>query len=116
MKVYYAHCVSIYDTPQEARDIETLKACGFDVVNPNTPECDAGYKARGMEYFKKFAEECDAVAFRSLPDSSIPAGVAREIEMFRAEGKPVLELPSNNVRRVLSVEVTRQYLKEVGCR
>jgi hypothetical protein len=36
-KVYYAHCMAIYGTPQEDRDIETLEDLGFEVVNPNQP-------------------------------------------------------------------------------
>ncbi len=34
MKIYYAHPMSLYGTLQEKRDIETLKALGFEVVNP----------------------------------------------------------------------------------
>ena len=83
MKVYYAHCMAIYGTPQEARDIATLEALGLTVVNPNTPECDAGYIAQGMDYFKRFVTECDAIAFRAVPDGRIPAGIWREIQMFR---------------------------------
>jgi hypothetical protein len=31
---YYAHCQSIYGTPQEDRDVALLEAAGFEVVNP----------------------------------------------------------------------------------
>jgi len=63
MKVYYAHCLTIFNRPQEARDVATLEALGFEVVNPNSAECEAGYKASGMEFFRKFTEECGAIAF-----------------------------------------------------
>jgi len=122
-KVYYAHCIAIYSTPQERRDIETLQQLGFEVVNPNTPEIAAGYEAykkinhaSPMDYFYRFAEECDCMAFRALPDGSIPAGIATEASFFTNEHKPVFELPSNWHRRVLTLTETRGYLTEVGQR
>jgi hypothetical protein len=127
-KVYYAHCLGLYNTPQERRDIDTLLFFDFIVVNPNCAEvqekCDwikansvqPDPGAEVMEYFKKFALECDAIAFRALPDGSIPAGVAKEIAMFKAEDKPVIELPTAVLKRTLSVESTREYLGEVGYR
>lgn len=77
MKVYYAHSISIYNTPQEQRDIDLLKSIGFDVVNPNQEIHDKGYKKRGMQYFVDLVNECDLIAFRSHPDGSIPAGIAK---------------------------------------
>jgi uncharacterized small protein (DUF1192 family) len=139
MKVYYAHCMAIYDTPQERRDFNTLVLLGFEVVNPNSPEinerCDAlrteirhwnanadadaspdYFRDAGKEVmdtiFKPLVEFCDAVVFRALPDGSIPAGVARELEWAKG---PVLELPGG-IRRFLTVAETRQYLHEVGQR
>lgn len=37
-KVYYAHSLHLYNTPQEKRDIELLEKLGFEVLNPNQPE------------------------------------------------------------------------------
>lgn len=45
MKIYYAHCVALYGTPQERRDVELLERAFDDgersgvveVVNPNSP-------------------------------------------------------------------------------
>lgn len=116
MNVYYAHPISIYDTHQELRDIALLNALGFDVVNPNQAEHDAGYKSYGMAYFTGIVCECDALAFRAFPDGSIPAGVLNEIRVAQEHGKPVFELPSAVSRRGLSVEATREALKECGCR
>lgn len=116
LKAYYAHCVALYNTPCEARDIKLLKDLGFEVINPNNPECTKGYKKHGMGYFRRFAKECDLIAFRALADGSIPAGVAEEIFMFRCEGKPVIEIPTGIVRRSRTVEQTREYLCEVSVR
>jgi hypothetical protein len=115
-KCYYAHCLSIFNTLQERRDITTLESIGFEVINPNSQECSDGYKKNGMDYFKKFPEECEIVAFRSLPDGRIPAGISKEIEMFCKANRTVIELPSGLVRRTASVEETREYLREVGQR
>lgn len=118
MLAYYAHCVAIYNTPQEQRDIETLLALGWGILNPNCPDCDHGYKAVGMKFFETWPFENGAtcIAFRALPDGSIPAGVAKEIELFKAKNLPVIELPSAVGRRTLSVDNTREYMREVGAR
>lgn len=156
LTVYYAHCIAIYSTPQENRDIETLESLGFKVVNPNSPEVNAACSriraeveahntnrvlctgdldpadadcygkpqhfhpkdpgAEVMKYFKPLAQGCDVLAFRALPDGRIPAGVAKEIEWAAEIGIPIIELPSSLKGRQLSVELTREYLREVGTR
>ena len=94
MKIYYAHCVSLYGTPQEQRDLETLWGMGFNVINPNCEACRLGYEREGVGFFRRFADECDAMFFRALPDGRIPAGVAGEITFFQDKNKPIFELPS----------------------
>jgi hypothetical protein len=103
-----------HNTPVEQRDLALLKALGFEVVNPNTPEHDAVYKASGMAHFDKLIEGCDALAFRAFPDGGIPAGVVHEIAA--AIDKPVFELPGGILRRALSVAVTRETLRDSGAR
>ena len=115
MLIYYAHCIAIYNTAQERRDLAALTMFG-NVINPNSKECSDRYKAQGMAYFQQFSATCDAVAFRALPDGSIPSGVATEVQWFKDAGKTVLELPSQFLRRVLTVEQTREYLREIGNR
>ena len=132
LKVYYAHCMAIYNTKQEARDIALLEALGFEVVNPNSKEIDAAYEKRKadiaaaktagtdpMELFRPFAQgegACDLIAFRGMTDGAIPSGVAKEIEMFKEVKKPVIELPSCITRRCLTVQETREALCETGFR
>lgn len=132
MKIYYAHCIAIYSTPQEDRDVALLEGLGFVVKNPNAPrihdQCENvradaatyGYTNPGEAVmqivFKPLVASCDALAFRALPDGRIPAGVAKEIQWAREKGLPVIELPSNFSSRVMSVEATREYLQEVGSR
>jgi len=125
MKIYYAHCQSLFGTPQEKRDIELLTSLGFDVVNPG----DASYKDKVIEmkasgftsgeiitYFGHEVERCDVLAFRALPDGAIPAGVAMEIKYAQTRGYPVIELPSSVQRRTISIDLTWEYLRESGQR
>lgn len=132
MKAYYAHCMAIYSTTQEDRDIETIENLGFEVLNPNNPSIAAACNAirerfLGIpdidvssfimrEVFRPLVESCDVFVFRALPDGAIPAGVAGELRWALEFGKPVIELPSAIARRSLSVEATREYLKEIGQR
>ena len=124
--VYYAHCMAIYNTPQEKRDVELLESLGFDVLNPNAKEhIEEVMKTQQnklldkdeigmlvMEYFSSLVDKCDIVAFRALPDGRIPAGIAKEIK----RGNMVFELPSGILKRTISVEETREYLREAGQR
>jgi hypothetical protein len=147
VRIYYAHCMAIYNTPQENRDVAVLEEIfgrHNTVVNPNHPEVNLectqlrnawnenrlevdvpGYP--GGTYntasdavmdriFKPMVKECDALAFRGLPDGTIPSGVAQEIIWAREAGLPVIELPSAIDRRTLTLQQTRDYLAEIGQR
>lgn len=146
MKVYYAHCIALYNTVQERRDIDTLlvtfQAGPVEIVNPNSPEVeqrcselrkeveyingriDQGYQAQRLDaseiimsgVFKPLVRSCDVLAFRALYDGSVTAGVAKEIEYALEASIPVIELPSSVLRRTLNVEQTREYLREIGQR
>lgn len=112
MKIYYAHSISIYNTKQEERDIKTLELLGFEVVNPNKEIHQKNYKSKGMDYFVELVKACDSIAFRSHPNGDIPTGIYKELQT----DKPIIELPSSINRRQLTVDETREYLKEVGFR
>jgi len=114
LKIYYAHSIGLYNTPQETRDIELLESLGFEVINPNTLLHHENYQREGMGYFKNVIWSCDALAFRANFDNSIGSGVALEIDFAGEKNIPVIELPSNISRRRLSLEETRGYLTETG--
>ena len=123
LKAYYAHCLAIYGTAQEKRDVAAIEALGFVCVNPNSPDIamefnvyKMAHPSHYMDFFQQFSEECDVIIFRALPDGTIPAGIDKEVSWFIALGKPVLELPSCMFRRTLTLDETRQYLSEVGQR
>ena len=118
LKCYYAHSIALYGSKQEERDVETLKALGFDVLNPNTPEHSDGYKnsGQGMLYFRDIVVGCDVLAFRANPEGSINTGIFQEIVYMQSVQKPVIELPSMLAKRCLSIDETSNYLKEQGAR
>lgn len=153
MRVYYAHCIAIYNTLQENRDVELLEGLGHNVVNPNSrtisqrcdrikevhrafnlapsevdrvqatlaeieelrPFTESGQAVMHL-VFKPLVTNAEALAFRGLPDGRIPAGVGLEVEWAEEAGLPIIELPTFAYQRVMSVNSTRQYLREIGVR
>lgn len=141
-RCYYAHCIALYGTPQERRDLKTLEDLGFSVINPNSPDIEAqcrevreAFKNPVRHYVeRRFLGMADAgqavmelvfkplltptnidvIAFRALPDGRIPAGVMKELQWARTNGLPMIELPSNLLGREMTVAHTREYLAEVG--
>jgi hypothetical protein len=116
MKIYYAHSVALYDTPQETRDIELLEALGFSVLNPNQLIHSVGYQHAGMSYFESLLDLCGGLAFRGNPGGSVNAGIMYEIDYMQKSEKPIFELPSWVGRHQLSVGETRYLLSELGHR
>ena len=115
-KAFYAHCVSIYDTKQEERDLELLNKLGYEVFNPNKPEYSKMYKELGMMASVKFINDCDVLAFSALPGGHIPAGVYKEIMIASDKSIPIFEIPMFSLRKIMTVNDTRAYIKEVGKR
>lgn len=123
MRVYYAHNMALYGTPQERRDIALLEALGFTVCNPSDPAIIETVRSRKeleqdyWDIFEYLIERCAALAYRALPSGMIPAGISKEIDIAIVRGLPVIELPWGHLPdRTLSVEATRAYLREVGQR
>lgn len=117
MRVYYAHPIDIYNTMQEVRDVELLTNvfCSDIIINPNSRENEVAYQTIGMSHFLEIVDECDLLVFRGYPMGRIPAGVWKEISRAREKNIPVLELPTL-VDRAMSVDDTRQFIKEIGTR
>ena len=116
-KIYYAHPVSLYDTPRETIDLSILKYLWPDaeVYNPNSKLDQEKYKEYGMQWFLDRIEDCDLLVFRSFENGKIGAGVWKEIEYAELICVlPIMELPYTFEGRELSVDDTRKYLKQYG--
>lgn len=78
-KLYLAQPVSFYGCARKILTIRRLKALGWDVVDPDTPEHACAYREQGMAHFQKVVSECDALAYIPFRNGQIGAGVAREV-------------------------------------
>lgn len=126
-RLYLAHPVAIYGTPYKAEIVERLRAAGWDVVDPDTPEHAEGYRARGMAHFCDVVAECDALAFEVMPGGGIGAGVAKEVLEAWVLGKPVYRIVADGfleklerdrdatllLSEVLTIDQTRARIREV---
>lgn len=125
-KVYYAHSMHLYNTPQEKRDIELLEKLGFEVLNPNNRNSIIEYEEwlkknkisdlGKMEWFEYLVNDCDCVAYRSYVDLKIPSGVLFEVEYAMKINLPVFELPTITESRRMSIKETREYSSYNGQR
>jgi hypothetical protein len=116
--------MGIYNTPQEERDIKTLQSLGLEVINPNTKEISEKFNnllKSQMPYdrafdivFKELVRQCEVFAFKALPDSKISSGVALELDEAKRYNKIIIELPSSINQRTLSIEATKEYLRDIG--
>ena len=123
LKCYYAHTMTSYNSTIEKQDIELLELIGFEVINPNQEKYQEGCKKyaekygwdKVMDYFKKIIkDDCNIVAFRSLPNGQILSGVSTEVKYAKTIGYPVIELPCSLEKRYMKYSETKQYLTELG--
>lgn len=115
--------MGLYNTPQEKRDLETLKNLNLEVINPNDPKVSSTFKKECgiMPYLDAFdkvfgglVRECEVFAFKALPNGKIPGGVALELISAQKENKIIIELPSGMHSRIMGKEETIEYLKDMG--
>lgn len=119
---YYAHSMVSYNSTIERDDIELLERLGFYVDNPNQEkyrvECYEYTRKLGsasvMDYFCSLVELNDLLAFRALPDGTIPSGIAKEVAHAYLIGIPVIELPCSVEKRSMDYATTKEYFKELG--
>lgn len=115
---YYARPISIDGSPQELRDHDLIRAMGYEPypIGDEKKKVLELYKTAGMLAFKACVEDSSLLIFRAFPDGSIGTGVAQEIEWAINDGIPVVEFPRQVARRTLSVDETREMLRELGQR
>lgn len=116
MKAYYARPKNLYGSPQEKRDIALIQQLGYEVIDFMKPEIQEAAKTQGMTVFEPLVKRANALFFRAFPSGDISAGVGFEIQVAEENHIPVLELPFQLPRRILSVDDTRLMLAELGQR
>lgn len=113
--VYYAHPMTLYNTPTEARDLALLTTLGFQIANPNTRH-HQDTSDGDMEYFYRLVRACDVFCFRALPSGDIPCGVAGELRVAQAQKLPIFEIPTQIRIRTLDMNETMEYYHNCGNR
>ena len=111
-RVYYAHYMGIFNTEQEAYDIEVLKFLGLEVVNPNNPalqdafdkmhEAGATNEEAFTTVFLSEVEKCSIFAFKALIDGRIPNDVGLELAYAIENKKVIIELPNGMTGRFIN--------------
>ena len=94
----------------------------WDVINPNSHEHDAAFKAQGFQYFIDLCETCNAVVWAGFPDGRVGAGVAKEVASFEGRTVHITELDRDctpwyeklpKPDRIMTVDETRALIKEL---
>lgn len=123
--MYYAHCISLYGTNQEAMHLDLIRKLGFYPVNPSDElfreyvedARELGHSGSDiMEFFVQVVYRCKFFAFAALPGGAIPAGVRKEIKAATDYQIPIIEIPNYSLRRLMSINETKVYLRECGHR
>jgi hypothetical protein len=92
MKCYLAHPVTDYArSVRQLLAIAAIRARGWTVENPDTPEHTEAYKNLGMAHFAFVVQDCQALAFLRFPNKKIGAGVGKEIAVALRIGIPVYD-------------------------
>lgn len=101
MRIYFAHPVSVYNTPLEDAMLVLTAHCfpEGEIVNPNTPEYQRAYSEakaasggthadhKGMDIFYKMLESLDGCVSMPFLDRKMGLGVAGETQKTVKAGK-----------------------------
>lgn len=124
--IYFGHPVSVYNTPQEDKLVNIIEEHfpDFTVENPNQKHHGEGYvryKALegkiGMDYFfEEVLPKMYAGVFLPFEDEMFGAGVYKEADFIKKDGKSIYEIDyEGNIKdliidpdRFLSIDKTRE--------
>jgi len=89
MKIYFAHPISHYDTPHEAKCLKRIKEWAkevfsgrkkIEILNPNQRVHQEAYQTKGFRHFDALVRSCDIIVAVSFHDGEWGAGVYRELQ------------------------------------
>ena len=129
--MYFGHPINAYGIPLEAELLAAIaeKFPNWEILNPNQPQHDAGYKkwkddtGKGMDYyFKVVLPGCDAGIFLPFRDGAWGAGVYGEAKFLADRGCPIYAITHEGVIssvrledvRELTVDETRARIRAAG--
>lgn len=116
-RLYFGHPINLYDTPLEAELVAEIRRLfpDWEIVNPNSPEHQAGYaayeqtrkdadgKPTGMGYFfEEVLPTCDGGVHTPFRDGMFGKGVFGEAEWQQQRGLPTWELTHRKALSVLA--------------
>jgi hypothetical protein len=121
--LYFAHPITAYNTELERNLLRELGKTfgGWDIVNPNEPKHEAGYKRRQMAYFlEEVLPSCSGIVVLPFRDGRWGAGIYKEAKFFVDHHYPVWTISPEGVLEYvidfnkivpLSVEETRALIR-----
>lgn len=93
-RIYFAHPLTDYGMPHEARCLEEIAANwpGYEIVNPNQGDHHVAYQIQGMPYFYELVKTCDLLIAVPFRDGEWGMGVWAEAEAMARKGGQVFQL------------------------
>lgn len=123
MTIYFSHPTTDFNTKIENL-VEAYIEEFFEetVENPNQSKHQIGYQKYGMDYYNNIIKAMDKCVFMRMPNKKLGAGVAKEVQQFFEQGKPVYEFLRNehvlvevtempSEEEIMSIEETRAEIK-----
>ncbi len=122
-RTYFAQPITIFGTELKSFLLAKIRERFSDdvIVDPDTPEHQAGYARSGMGYYlEEVIPGCRRVVFLAFRDGMIGAGVYAEVQKVIAAGGTVFEIFPNGAiveragldpARKLSVDETRSRIR-----
>lgn len=122
MRIYFAHPISTYNTPQEKDWIKIIKnnlSEVYTIQNPNGEVHEDAYKQIGMIYFTEMAKSCDIGVFLPFNGGHFGMGVYREILAMADQGKDLYSISKEGIMHELdfkditplSINDTRKFVR-----
>lgn len=119
-RLYYMHPINTYDTELERQQLELISRIFLDweVVNPNAPEHQEGYKLNGISYFTDLAASCQGGVALPFRDGKIGSGIFKEAFSLTQNNCPVWKLTFTGRLSTLDVkdETLRLSIEETRAR
>ena len=112
--VYYSHSKILKGTPQEAQDIQLLEGLGLEVDNPFNSIYTDFWEEEGINFGLTLIQNNEYFAFRAMPDGRIASGVGKEVKWAINLNKPIIEMPFGLKSRIMNLDETMEFFKEVG--